>query len=137
MSEFTARWEAGGSTLTIACRHGRVWAYDVVRIGDRPLPHFLDGLPWMLPPGSEWNQDDGDGKWSAAVIPVSADAAGELFNRNADSVQPRLGSSLPPGGLTRPLPARRNVGGQGGAGGARGSWRDRRDPGPALAIHTQ
>lgn len=73
----TARWSPGSLALTVTCPHGREWAYPVIPIGDRPLPHFLHGLLWMIPPGADW-EDDGI-CWTAAVIPESEEAAGKLY----------------------------------------------------------
>lgn len=90
---FTMRWQRGSLVLAVSCPHGRTWAYPVVPIGDRPLPHFLLEVPWMLPPGSEWGSDDDDrGRWTAAVVPVSEAAAEELFAPDT--------AVLPPGELT-------------------------------------
>jgi len=97
VSEFTARWQAGGGILTVTCAHGRVWVYAVVEVGDRPLPHFLYGLPWMLPPGARWEQDGAEGEWAAPVAPVSAEAAEELFSPQTGPVQPGVSGSLPSG----------------------------------------
>jgi hypothetical protein len=75
----TATWEPGAEQLTVACPHGRTWAHEAFPLGHRPLPHFFHGLPWMPPPGSQWEQDDDEGVWRVAVVPVSAEIAGELF----------------------------------------------------------
>lgn len=75
----TVTWETGALELTVSCPHGRTWVYEAFPVGDRPLPHLLWELPWMLVPGSEWRQDGAEGIWSAAVVPVSAEIAGQLF----------------------------------------------------------
>jgi hypothetical protein len=75
---FTARWERGSTALAVSCPHGRAWAYPVVPVGDKPLPHFLWDTPWMVCPGGGWSSDD-DITWTAAVVPVSSAAAAELF----------------------------------------------------------
>lgn len=74
------RWRRGSLVLAVSCPHGRTWAYPVIPIGDRPLPHFLLEVPWTLPPGSKWGSDDDDGStWTATVVPVSPAAEAELF----------------------------------------------------------
>lgn len=88
MSEFTARWETGSGHLTVSCPHGRQWRYDVIPLGDRPLPHFLWELPWVLVPGSEWVPDDADGVWSAVVAPESCEMAGKLFVSSEPALPP-------------------------------------------------
>lgn len=75
----TVTWETGAVELTVTCPHGRTWTYEAFPVGDRPLPHMLWELPWMLPPGSQWELGDDMGTWSATVVPVSAEIAGQLF----------------------------------------------------------
>ena len=36
----------------------------------------------MLPPGTEWELDGDLGTWSATVIPVSEEIAGQLFAKH-------------------------------------------------------
>jgi hypothetical protein len=75
----TVTYEPGATELTVSCPHGRTWVYEAIPVGDRPLPHLLWDLPWTLVPGSEWQQEEDLGTWSATVIPVSAEIAQELF----------------------------------------------------------
>lgn len=89
-TDCTATWCSGSEVLTVSCPHGRAWAYPVIPIGDRPLPHFLHDLPWAAVPGSEWEHDGGEGTWSVRVMPESSQAAAELFAPGNTPVTSRL-----------------------------------------------
>ena len=87
----TVTWETGAPELTVSCPHGRTWVYEAIPVGDRPLPHLLWELPWMLPPGTEWELDDDLGTWSATVIPVSEEIAGQLFAKHKRRITKSFG----------------------------------------------